>query len=200
MTTPRLFVYRIVRDFGIAPCIDGGILTLTLCKTRIRARAKAGDYIMALVALQHKKIVGAGEDRFYKVAYLFKITEDPVPMTEYENWCKAKKTRRVNCIYRKNGTRNNGGPVEKVHLDGKFSLVSTKPHYAAWKSEHPYTLSDADMSAIGSNVKGKMSKENGMRDYFSVGLEREQIDALDALIKKGPKDDEEECVAAVCRR
>jgi hypothetical protein len=194
MSEPRLFVYRIVRDFNVAPCIDDGVLTLTLCKSRIRARAKAGDYIMALVALQHKKIVGKGDDRFYKVAYLFKITEDPVPMYEYEDWCKAKfptcKTRRANCIYGKNGTRHNGGPVERVHLDGKFSLISNKPHYAAWTSEHPYTLTDCDMCAIGSNVKTKMSKENGMRDYFSVGLESEQVDTLNALIRKGPKSGE----------
>lgn len=74
---PKLFVYRQVHDTGIAPHIsENGVLTLTICKPKIRLEAKDGDYIMALIAMtENKSIVGKGPDRYFKISYIFKVSE-----------------------------------------------------------------------------------------------------------------------------
>jgi len=43
----RIYVYKCVVDDGGVPCIDDGLLTLTICKPYIRSTAAAGDLIFA---------------------------------------------------------------------------------------------------------------------------------------------------------
>ncbi len=42
----RIWRYILKNDTGFAPCVDGGILTLTCCKPSIRRNAKIGDWII----------------------------------------------------------------------------------------------------------------------------------------------------------
>lgn len=42
----RIYRYILQTDTGMAPCIDGGRLTLTTCKPRIRSSAKPGDWVL----------------------------------------------------------------------------------------------------------------------------------------------------------
>lgn len=185
---PRLFVYRIVTDSGVAPHISDNYLTLTLCKPGIRKSAKVGDYILALVALQHGRITGKGEDRYYKAAYLFRVTEN-VTMEDYEDWCKLHATSKIcrgdyfegNCQYNRSGIYR-PGPHNISHknrnLSGKFSLISN--HFAAWTSTKPYTLSDSELDAIELN---REQVKKATRNFFTVGLDNQtQIDALEKLI------------------
>jgi hypothetical protein len=184
----RLFVYRIVTDSGTAPHISNGYLTLTLCKPGIRKSAKVGDYVLALVALQHGRITGAGEDRYYKAAYLFRVTEQ-VLMDDYEDWCKIHAQSKIctedyfngNCQYNRSGAHR-VGPHNVSHrnrdLSGKFSIISD--HYAAWTSTKPYTLSDSELDAIELN---REQVKKATRNFFTVSLENQtQIDALEKLI------------------
>ena len=46
----RLYVYKIRYDDGTAPCVEGGHLSLALCKPAIRATAAVGDTIVAFAA------------------------------------------------------------------------------------------------------------------------------------------------------
>lgn len=46
---PRLYVYYVVHDKGVAPNPDGDMLTLALCKKDIRRCANPGDIIIGLV-------------------------------------------------------------------------------------------------------------------------------------------------------
>jgi hypothetical protein len=202
---PKLFVYRIVTDAGAAPHISNGYLTLTLCKPQIRRTAKVGDYVLSLVALQHMHLTGKGDDRFYKAAYLFKITET-VNMLEYEEWCSSHAPDKIctnydptkvytekdfdlrNCQYNKHGVQRSGinaphgpGNIQK-DLSGKFSLISN--HFAAWKSTSPHTLTDKTMETIGLN---KEQVKTATRNYFTVNLAPSQVDALEMLIPSAPK-------------
>lgn len=185
---PRLFVYRIVTDSGVAPHISDDYLTLTLCKPGIRKSAKVGDYVLALVALQHGHLTGAGEDRYYKAAYLFRVTEN-VTMGDYEDWCKIHATSKIckedyfngNCQYNRSGTYRLG-PHNISHknrdLSGKFSLISN--HYAAWTSTKPYTLSDSEIDAIQLD---REQVKKATRNFFTLRLNNQtQIDALEKLI------------------
>jgi hypothetical protein len=42
----RIYRYILQTDTGMAPCIDGGRLTLATCKPRIRSSAKPGDWVL----------------------------------------------------------------------------------------------------------------------------------------------------------
>ncbi|HYJ82411.1 MAG TPA: hypothetical protein VEW26_06150, partial [Allosphingosinicella sp.] len=43
---PRLYRYIMTSDDGIAPCIDGGLITLATCKPVVRRVARPGDWVM----------------------------------------------------------------------------------------------------------------------------------------------------------
>lgn len=204
----KLYTYRIVTDAGTAPHVGDGILTLTLCKPGIRKSAKVGDYVLALVALQHEKITGKGEDRYYKAAYLFQISE-VVPMSEYEGWCKVHASSKIctnshfegDCQYNAAGTWR-PGPHNSTHrernLGGKFSLVSRK--FAAWTSAAPRTLTETEMAAIGLDTN---KVKTATRNFFGTDLnEAEQIAALDAIIaekaEKAAADVEPPCKGKSC--
>src|SRR5215211_4313246 len=46
----RLFVYKLTYDGGAAPCVDGDMLTLAICKPMIRASAQVGDLLFGFAA------------------------------------------------------------------------------------------------------------------------------------------------------
>lgn len=54
MTT--VFAYKMVRDFGFAPNPFGGVCTLATCKPRIRAKAEAGDLIVACGSAANRRV------------------------------------------------------------------------------------------------------------------------------------------------
>lgn len=47
---PRLFVYKLTSDTGAAPCVEGDVLTLAICKPMIRASAQVGDLLFGFAA------------------------------------------------------------------------------------------------------------------------------------------------------
>jgi hypothetical protein len=205
---PKLFVYRIVTDTGVAPHISKyGLLSLTLCKPGIRQAAKVGDYVLALVALQHKKITGLGSDRFFKAAYLFKVTEIS-GILDYEEWCKIHAPDKIctndafemcNCQYNKDGVWRLG-PHDKSQknrdLGGKFSLISN--HYAAWTSEKAFTLSGAIMDSIGLDQD---QVKKATRNYFRILVDKEeQIAALEELINGMAVKSVTRCVGKNCSK
>lgn len=187
---PKLFVYRIVTDNNVAPHVANNYLTLTLCKPGIRKAAKAGDYVMALVALQHAKLTGKGPDRFFKAAYLFKIDE-VVPLKAYTSWCETHAPDKIcsldqfegNCQYDESGQQTVPWPHPPAHakrdLSGKFSLTSK--FFAAWTSTSPYTLSSAELEQIGLKEDGQI--KTATRNYFTSPLSPEQQAALDDIIR-----------------
>ena len=40
---PNIYVYKCVVDDGTAPCTDGSLLSMTVCKPKVRTSAKVGD-------------------------------------------------------------------------------------------------------------------------------------------------------------
>jgi hypothetical protein len=205
MPNPKLFVYRIVTDAGTAPHISNNYLTLTLCKPGIRKSAKVGDYVLALVALQHTDLTGKAEDRFYKAAYLFCITEH-VSMQGYEGWCRTHAPSKIcsenifdgNCQYNISGAHR-PGPHNITHknkdLSGKFSLISN--HYAAWTSYKPHTLSDSELDNIALS---KQQIQTATRNYFTVSLDNPaQIAALEKLIREAVPAPAQACKGKTCK-
>jgi Nucleotide modification associated domain 2 len=71
---PRLYVYKLTHDHGAAPCVDDRVLTLAICKPRIRTRARVGDVIFGFAAnslsrdnrlVYIARVTGAEEDGDY---------------------------------------------------------------------------------------------------------------------------------------
>ena len=189
---PRLFVYKIVTDFGTAPHISNGYLTLTICKPVIRKTAVPGDYVLALVAVQHKHIVGTGDDKYYKAAYLFKVTE-VVPMESYERWCQDHAPNKIctpdffegDCQYNALGTYRPGPHTinhRNRNLGGRHSLISNR--FAAWTSATPRTLQVSEMQQMG-DIQERIKKLT--QGHFVVPLTNpSQIEALEQLIGVEP--------------
>jgi len=204
---PKLFVYRIVVDEGVAPNLLDGQLTLTLCKPGIRRAAQVGDYVLALVALQHAQLTGKGPDRYYKAAYLFTIREK-VGILEYEAWCKVHAPSKIcdpstgegNCQYNSTGAQRLGphGEFNKNRdLGGRFALVSD--HFAAWTSRSPHTLTDSELETIGLD---RAQIQTATRNFFTISLDRpEQIAALEQLIAENqPVAAAPLCSGASCKK
>ena len=203
---PKLFVYRIVTDEGVAPHISDSLLTLTLCKPGIRKAAQVGDYVLALVALQHAKLTGKGQDRYYKAAYLFAITEK-VGILEYDAWCRVHAPSKIcdpmtlegNCQYNSTGVQRPGPHMEhnkNRDLSGRFSLISN--HYARWTSQHPHTLTDSEIDAIGLD-RGQV--QIATRNFFTLPLvSPEQVAALESLITENQPKATAAVAAKSCRR
>jgi len=167
-------------------------LTLTICKPVIRKSAVPGDYVLALVALQHKSIVGTGEDRYFKAAYLFKVTE-VVPMESYETWCETHAPNKLctpdffegDCQYNAALTYRPGphAPNQRNrNIGGRHSLVSNR--FAAWTSASPRTLQPSEMKQMG-DIEERIQKLT--QGHFTVPLtSSSQIDALEQLIGPAP--------------
>jgi hypothetical protein len=47
---PKVFLYKMTYDAGIAPCVDEGALSLAICKPAIRANAEPGDVVVGFSA------------------------------------------------------------------------------------------------------------------------------------------------------
>lgn len=87
--TPRIFVYKIVVDNGGAPCIADGLLSLAICKPKIRTSAKKGDVIFGF---------GVNPPPMSnRLIYLAIITEAPLLKGSYYD--NPDYRTRSDCIY-----------------------------------------------------------------------------------------------------
>lgn len=57
----RIFRYVLMKDTGMAPCIDNGMVSLATCKPKIRSSAKPGDWVIGcLPSPDQCEVVWAG--------------------------------------------------------------------------------------------------------------------------------------------
>jgi hypothetical protein len=202
---PDLLLYRIVTDGGWAPNISNGVLTLTICKKRIRKRAKVGDYVMALVALSGQKGTRKNNvDRLYNMAYLFQV-EAKVPLEEYFDWCEREAPGKIpsapnymgNCQFARNMSYLPGPHTpEQVEEDktGCYALVSR--NFAAWTTGKARRITPEEREVLGLTDTRKLT--TGMRNYFKEErLSAEKIAVLEGMMderkngRRGAKNERE---------
>jgi len=88
----EIYVYKMVADNGGAPCVWRGLLSLAICKPKIRG--SAGKYDL---------IFGFGGKRYSeRLIYIAKITDKESQGNYYR---KQKYCRRPDCIYKNVGGR-----------------------------------------------------------------------------------------------
>lgn len=83
----RLYVYKLVADNGGAPCVWRGLLSLAICKPKIRRSAKKGNIVFGF----------GGRKYCGRLIYIARVTEKPVTGDYYR---KRQYARRPDCIYR----------------------------------------------------------------------------------------------------
>lgn len=88
MNTPTdIYVYKLITDNGGAPCVYRGILSLAICKPKIRKTANVGALVF-----------GVGGQRLAgRLIYAAYVTEKP-PVGEY--YRNSRFHNRPDCIYR----------------------------------------------------------------------------------------------------
>jgi hypothetical protein len=88
MTEMKIYLYKMTADTGGAPCVANGLLSLAICKPKIRQRASKGDLIFGFAA---KSMA-----RDNRLIYAARVTKKLSGGTYY----KTKRfAGRSDCIY-----------------------------------------------------------------------------------------------------
>lgn len=144
----RIWRYVLARDAGMAPCIQGGILTLTCCKPFIRRNAKEGDWVIGFVPKGLKR---------GHIAWMGKI-EERIPLAEYGRRFRRRKDaiyrlRQGELISMRTDYHTNPGDRER-DLRGKNALVFRPFWY--WGGEGrsaPSHIADLAHYHVGQSAK-----------------------------------------------
>jgi len=108
----RFFVYKMTNDSGAAPCVEGRVLSLAICKPQIRKSARVGDIIFGFAAKS------LHPDN--RLIYVAKVTE-VVPDGRYykDQRFKGRKDRiyayRDGGYVRRNNALFHARPEDLVH-------------------------------------------------------------------------------------
>jgi hypothetical protein len=151
----RIWRYVVAVDAGIAPCPYHRMLTLCICKPRIRKNARAGDLVIGFAPKRygHHLVVWAGR------------VDEKVPMGEY--W--RGHSKRPDAIYQLQGHDPDGREIlwhdgGELHQDvdaiardkrGKNTLIFRPYWYWGRNAQHiPSNLQDLVYHYVGQTTKG----------------------------------------------
>jgi hypothetical protein len=90
----KIYFYKLTCDDGGAPCVEGEVLSLAICKPMIRNMAEPGDLIFGFAA--------NSLFRDNRVIYVARITKKESDGTYYR---ERVYSRRADCVYRWRGGR-----------------------------------------------------------------------------------------------
>ncbi len=159
---PRLYFYKLMADNGGAPCVQDGLLSLSICKPMIRSTAERGDLVFGFAA--------NSLHRDNRLIYIAKITNKLVNGDYYD---APEYTHRPDRIYKHRGGRfhwrlgaRHHGPKHLVHDLGEHPnypranvLLSTDFRYfgrngtATYKSRFPHIKKAIERLERGHRVR-----------------------------------------------
>ncbi len=114
--SPKIYVYKMTYDTGGAPCVHRRVLTLALCKPKIRKVAKEGSLV-----------IGFGGQRLGgRLIYAAYVTGKP-PLGDY--YRKARYHGRPDCIYRDTGGRPRRLKNAEFHSESDQSKTDVGRHF-----------------------------------------------------------------------
>jgi hypothetical protein len=87
---PNIYVYKCVVDDGTAPCVDRSLLSMTVCKPKVRTSAKVGHIVIAF-GTNAQPVPN-------RLVYAAKITEIIIGGRYFD---EAKYQTRKDCIYKR---------------------------------------------------------------------------------------------------
>lgn len=103
----KIYFYKMTTDNGGAPCLYNSILTLAICKPKIRATAQENDWIIGF----------GGKDLGEKLIYVAQVKEK---LHHGEYYKTEKYYKRPDCIYRWDSENQKYYWLDgkKYHIDG----------------------------------------------------------------------------------
>jgi hypothetical protein len=136
----KIYFYKLTNDGGGAPCVERGLLSLAICKPKIRVGAEPGDWIFGYTA--------NSLDPSNRLLYIARVTDK----ARHGNYFRLRKfSGRRDCIYKMSDNKfawKNGalyhGPGDIVHDLG------SPPQYP--KAE---VLLSSDFRYFGANGTAK---------------------------------------------
>ncbi len=96
---PAIYIYKMIADNGGAPCVWRSVLSLAICKPKIRRTANKGSIIFGF----------GGKDYEERLLYIAEVTEKP-PTGDY--YRSTRFTNRPDCIYQE---KPSGIPTRKPY-------------------------------------------------------------------------------------
>lgn len=110
----KIYFYKMTHDTGAAPCAKNGLLTLAICKPRIRSAAVPGDVVF-----------GFGSKRFgERLIYIAMITGK---LAGGEYYRDLKFAGRPDCIYKIIGGEARVKDGARFHQDGLSAGTDVGP-------------------------------------------------------------------------
>lgn len=133
-TEPEIFIYKMVVDNGGAPCVVGNLLSLAICKPKIRKSAGKGALIFGFGS----KRKGYEE----RLIYIARVTDKPAVGDYYR---KREYMRRPDCIYQE---ANNG--KAELRESAKFHTGSDhRKRDVGFEFENAFVLLSKDFRYFG---------------------------------------------------
>jgi hypothetical protein len=124
---PRVFVYPLSYDTGIAPNVAGSRLTLACCMPAIREQAVVGDWIVGTGSERHDKALakqGNPNKSANKILYVGMV-EEVLPWHEYSarvhlypDWAAKRCSWGGDCIYK--WEESHVVAYRNPHLNGRW--------------------------------------------------------------------------------
>ena len=115
----NIFIYKLTADNGGAPAVHNNLLSLCICKPRIRQSAKEGDWI---IGMGGKSI----PDLNNRVIYIAQVTNVIMGSDYYSN----KYKDRPDCIYELNNQEFNWRKGSNYHSQGDLAHdLGEHPNY-----------------------------------------------------------------------
>ena len=176
-----MFVYKLVVDNGGAPCVFRNLLSLAICKPKIRKSAQKGSLIF-----------GFGGKRYdERLIYIARVT-DKLEGREY--YQRRKYARRPDCVYRIEGD----GAVRKAsaryhaksderkkdvsfHFKNAFVLLSKDFRYLGKNGTSDYRRHHQELKKLIAGLK------QGHRRHHSAPLRNELLALKDKIWRKYPR-------------
>lgn len=135
---PDIYVYKIVVDNGGAPCVTPKLLSLAICKPKIRKSAGKGSLIFGF----------GGKEYQERLIYIARVTGKLEGQSYYQ---QPEYARRADCIYRveegravrKTSARYHVNSDERgkdvgLHFENAFVLLSNDFRYLGNKGTDDY--------------------------------------------------------------
>lgn len=129
----RLYIYKLVADGGGAPCVWRGLLSLAICKPKIRKNAAKGDIIFGV----------GGKNYGERLIYIAKVTAKPDRGDYYR---KRQYAKRPDCIYRNVEGRAHLKPQARYH-----NQSDQRRKDVGMRFENAYVLLSRDFRYFGRN-------------------------------------------------
>ena len=127
---PKIYFYKLIVDDGGAPCVENGLLSLSICKPMIRLTAEDGNIIIGFAA----NSLHADN----RLIYVARVNEK---LENGDYYRPGKYNARTDCIYewrrgrfaQRAGARFHGSPWDLVHDLGEHPGYQRATTLLSWE-------------------------------------------------------------------